>query len=108
MPLEFRVRWQRDGRRAKTVIYQDWSAACQKMRSVSAIDAIKHDFPRIEEMPDLIGPPEFRSARSSEWRAHDYQPTATDRDRRRLHEHMRWTEETYSERAEPTPGEIPF
>lgn len=108
MPLEFRVRWQRGDRRPKTVIYQTWESAVQKARSVAAIDAVKHDFPRLDEMPDLEFV-ELQVREVGEWRRHDWQPTATEADQRRLHEHMSWTEPTYSERAaDPTPTEVPF
>lgn len=77
MPLEFRVRFQRGDRQSKTIIYQDWNAACRKVQSIKAMDEIKGDTERFEDMPDLVSI-ELQVREVGEWRRHDYQPEATD------------------------------
>lgn len=110
MPLEFRVRWQREGRNPTFRIYQDWNAACRKARSVQAMDDIKGETERFEEMPDLAGPPELQVREVGAWRAHDYQPKATDSDRTGLREHLwyRYGEGAPKDEPDPARGEFPF
>lgn len=87
MPLEFRVRWEREGRQPHHVIYQDWNAACRKVRSVQAMDQIKGDTERFEDMPDLVSV-ELQVREVGEWHAHDYQPEVTGGDVKQLREHL--------------------
>lgn len=100
MPLEFRVRWQREGRQPSHRIYQTWESACRRVRTVQAVDAIKADFQRLASMPDLTGPPELQVREVGEWRRHDYQPKANDYDRDRLREHFEWTEPSQVRQAD--------
>jgi hypothetical protein len=88
--LEFRVRWQRVGRRPKTVIYQDWSAACRKMRAVQALDAVKGEFERYEDMPSLAGPPVLEFREVGAWGPHAYQPRPSESGLRSMREWAEW------------------
>lgn len=87
MPLEFRVRYQRGDRQPHTIIYQDWGAACRKVQSVKAMDEIKADTERFEDMPDLTSV-ELQVREVGEWRRHDYQPPLTDHARERMRERL--------------------
>jgi hypothetical protein len=102
MSLEFRVRWQREGRRATIRIYQTWNPACRKVRGLLALEDIKCDFSRYDDMPDLVGPPVLEVREVGEWCPSEYQPQASDYDRLGMRDHARWHEP-----AEPDT-EVPF
>lgn len=102
MPLEFRVRSQREGRGQVTRVYQTWSAAYGRYCTIKCWDDVK-DGTRYEDMPDL----EFVVLESREvpaWEPHRFQPEVTDGYRERTREGIL--------RGEPVPAgqleEFPF
>jgi hypothetical protein len=100
MPLEFRVRWEREDRQPTYRIFQSWSAACRKMTAVAALNDVKGEFSKYEDMPDLVGPPEMQVREVSEWRRHDYQPGAQDCHRESMRDHCRWQEPVQPQQEE--------
>jgi hypothetical protein len=92
MPLEFRVRWQRDGRQPTYRIFQSWDAACRKVRGLRALEDVKADFAQYDDMADLVAAPELQVREVGEWRRHDYQPKATEYDRVSMRDHAWWRE----------------
>ena len=112
MSLEYRVRWQREGREPAYRIYQSWEAACRRVRSLMAMDEVKKDAERFADMPDLVGPPELQVREVGEWGTHDYQPKASEFDVKGVREAIYWR---YGQGAPPDPEpplrpmtEIPF
>lgn len=70
---EYRVVWQREGRRRQTAIFQSWTSACRKMQGILATDQAKIGT-RMETLPDLVGPPVLEVRECSPWEANAYQP----------------------------------
>lgn len=103
MSLEFRVRWQREGRAPTYRIYQSWEAACRKVRAVAALEAVKGDFPQYDGMEDLIGPPMLQAREVGVWAPHDHQPDPSDYDEQRMREHAKWTQPAAPETASGIP-----
>jgi len=84
MMLEFRVRWQREGRGQVTRIYQTWDAAYKRYCTIKCWDDVK-DGTRYDDMPDL----KFVVLESREvpdWQPHQFQPDITDYYRERTRE----------------------
>lgn len=63
---EYRVRWQREGRRITGRIYQTEKAALHKAEGIAALEEVKGDT-RFEDMPDLVGPPVIEARLVGEW-----------------------------------------
>ena len=76
MPLEFRVRWEREGKHPKTLIYQSWHSALRKVRHLKALDVVKGEFDYYDDMPSIVDGPTLQVREVGEWREHDYQPPA--------------------------------
>src|SRR3954447_26383043 len=91
--LEFRVRWQREGRPPSYRVYQTWDAACRKVRGIKALEVIK-DATRFENMPPLAGPPELQVREVGAWRRHDYQPKASEYDVKSMGQWADYTDPT--------------
>lgn len=105
MPLEYRVRWEREGRTPKHRIYQSWPAARQKYLSIKAFDSLKADYPRIAETPDLVSV-EMQSREVAAWSTHDEQPEVTEDTIRSIRDHYGWTEPSIHDKEPST--EVPF
>lgn len=73
---EYRVVWQREGRRRQTRIFQSWPAAYRKFAAVVATDEAKKGTP-MGTLPDLVGPPVIEVRRCSPWEPQDGQPDPT-------------------------------
>lgn len=75
MPYEYRVRWQREGLKATTGIYQTEKAAREKVARMIELDQTKHDEDHdcgqthavFGEMPDLIGKPKLERREVTAW-----------------------------------------
>jgi hypothetical protein len=104
VPLEFRVRSQREGRGQVTRIYQTWSAAYQRYCTIKCWDDVKADT-SYDNMPDL----EFVVLESREvpaWEPHPFQPEVTDHYRQQTREGiLRREPEPAGQRD---PEEVPF
>jgi hypothetical protein len=68
---EFRVRWQREGSQPSYRIYQSEGAARDKIDSVLALEEIKAQTARWDDMPDLVAGPELQVRDVGEWSAAD-------------------------------------
>lgn len=103
MPLEFRVRCQREGRGQVTWIYQSWSAAYNRYVKIKCWDEAKVGT-RFDNMPDL----EYVVLESREvpaWAEHDFQPEITDFHRKRTRDGiLEWEPEP----ADAPKFEVPF
>jgi hypothetical protein len=89
MPVEFRVRWRRDGRQPAYRIYQSEDAAWRKACAVRALEDVKHEFSQYDGMPDLVEGPDLQVRGVSEWRPSEQQPEPMDYHRDRMREHAR-------------------
>jgi hypothetical protein len=69
---EYRVRWQREGRSPTTRIYQTEAAALRKIDGILALDALKGDSKRWDDMPDLVGSPELQMRVVGDWVATEH------------------------------------
>jgi hypothetical protein len=65
---EFRVRWQREGCSPSYRIYQTEQAARHKIDSILALEEIKADTVRWDDMPDLVEGPVLQVRDVCEWR----------------------------------------
>lgn len=92
MSLEFRVRWQREGRQPSYRIYQTWDAACRKVCGIKALEQFKDDTSRFATLPNLTGPPTLQVREVGAWQDHDYQPKAEDHDVRNMREWVSYRE----------------
>jgi hypothetical protein len=91
MAFEYRVRWQREGRRPATAIYQGWDAAYRKWQSVMALDRIKPGT-SYETLPDLTGPAVIETREVGPWHANPVQPSPlTDTVVENVRNHLEWT-----------------
>lgn len=104
MPLEFRIRWQREGRQPTYRIYQSWGAACKKLTGISALEDVKAEFSQYDDMPNLVSAPEVQVREVGEWRRHDYQPQAQECHRRNMRDHASW----HAPVAPETREDVPF
>lgn len=108
MPDEFRVVWQREGRRRQTRIFQSWDAACRKFAAIVAADAAKTDT-HMDTLPDLVGVPVIESRKCEPWAEHEYQPPPEPSDSVVRELAFRWGPNAGPAFLEPVvPGEIPF
>jgi hypothetical protein len=76
MPLEYRVRWQREGRGQTTRIYQTWSAAYGRFCTIACWDDVK-DGTSWENMPPLQWIV-LESREVPAWEPHPFQPEVSD------------------------------
>lgn len=67
MAREYRLRWQRLGRGARWQIFQSEKGCYDKADRLLALDEVKGDIPRFEDMPDLLGPPTIEVREVGEW-----------------------------------------
>ncbi len=109
MALEYRVRWQREGRNPTYRIYQHGDTACRKVRGLLALEIIKAKTERYADMGDLVGPPELQVREVGEWHANEYQPTASEFDVNNMGEWAWWTGGAHEKPSrESTPDPFPF
>ena len=64
---EFRVRWRREGRSSSQAIYQTEVAARGKIDRLLALEEVKGDIARFEDMPDLVGLPTLEVRVCGSW-----------------------------------------
>lgn len=107
MGLEFRVRWQREGRNPSYRIYQDWNAACQKVQGLQAMDSIKAETERFADMPDLVSV-ELQVREVGAWGCHAYQPKVNESAIERVREALWYRYGEGAPKDRPTPSEMPF
>jgi hypothetical protein len=84
MPLEYRVRWRREGRGQGTRVYQTFYAAWKRYCTIKCWDDVKEGT-RYEDMPDLV----FVVLESREvpaWEPHPFQPEVAESYRARTRE----------------------
>lgn len=74
--VEFRVRWRREGRAGSRMIFQTEKAARAKIDRLLALEEVKGDVPRFEDMPDLVGAPTLEARLVGEWAAAPDPPAA--------------------------------
>lgn len=101
---EFRVVWQREGRRRQMRIFQSWDAACRKFAGIVATDAAKVGT-TMDTLPDLVGPPFIEQRRCEPWETAPFQPDAEPRESVVRELSYRFTPRGH---AEYEPDEVPF
>ena len=84
MALEYRVRWQREGRGQCTRIYQTWKAAYNRYTTIKCWDDVKADT-RYEDMPPLVYVV-MEARQCPAWEPYPFQPDITDYTRERVRE----------------------
>jgi hypothetical protein len=77
---EYLVVIRREGRAAKTVLYQTEKAARAKIDRVLAFETVKSQCPQFEDMPDLVETPTLRTRAVGEWIEHVNRPPAEPSD----------------------------
>jgi hypothetical protein len=72
-PVEYRVRWQREGRQRTARIYQSADAAHRKALGIMALERGKEGT-RFDAMPDLVYGPVIEVRAVDSWETAKYQP----------------------------------
>lgn len=85
---EYRLTWEREGRRPTRKIYQHEGRARAKAERILALELVK-DGTRFADMPDLVAPPVLESREVSEWTP-DEQPLDDQPGPRIVHEMRFW------------------
>lgn len=101
---EYRVVWQREGRRRQTRIVQSWEAACRKFAAIVATDEAKVGT-TMDTLPDLVGVPVIEQRRCTPWEDAPFQPDATPRQTVVQELAYRFTPRGH---VEYEPDEVPF
>jgi hypothetical protein len=70
--LEYRLGWQREGRRPVKQIFQTEKAALEKADRILALEEVKANT-QFADMPDLVSPPVVESRQVGEWGLHSKQ-----------------------------------
>jgi hypothetical protein len=95
MPVEYRVRWRREGRQRTSQIYQTKEAAERKGRGIRALEQVKHET-SMDEMPSLVESPYLEAREVGPWAYVGSAPEPTDKDRDGMRLHFGQPDDGYS------------